>query len=90
MVRMLVGHGAEVNSSDSAGMTPLMWAATTLDVATVRFLLEHGADANAKDDKRERTALEWTQARWAKIKGPRKEETKKHLAEVSRLLTEVM
>ena len=50
----LIGKGADPNAKNEFGSTALIWSAT--DIAKVRLLLEHGADANAAT-KRERTAL---------------------------------
>jgi len=44
-VRQLIDHGADVNASNDAGATALMWAIDDLD--KVRLLLDHGADPNA-------------------------------------------
>jgi ankyrin repeat protein len=40
------GAGGELNSPARDGMTPLLWAAQTNDLAIARLLLEAGADAN--------------------------------------------
>jgi ankyrin repeat protein len=49
-VRLALDHGADVNAFDSAGRTPLMYAAISdfepLDVA--KLLIERGADVNAR------------------------------------------
>ena len=48
--RLLVDNGSQVNVAAKDGSTPLMIAASTLgNTATVRYLLEHGADAKAMD-----------------------------------------
>ena len=44
-VRQLIEHGADVNASNDAGATALMWAMEDPD--KVRLLLDHGADPNA-------------------------------------------
>lgn len=44
---VLLQFGADANTKAKDGLTPLMYAAPSLDV--VRLLLEHGADVNAKD-----------------------------------------
>jgi ankyrin repeat protein len=50
----LMDKGADVNASNSAGATALIWAAT--DISKVRLLLSRGADAKAVS-QRGRTAL---------------------------------
>lgn len=41
---MLINKGAEVNSTDMAGWTPLMWAAFNGDKPLVKLLIDKGAD----------------------------------------------
>ncbi len=48
-----------VNAHDRAGNTPLMHAAGFADPATMKLLLEHGADVNA-GNKRKSTPLLWS------------------------------
>lgn len=64
VVKLLVERGADVNARTIAGKetgafmrdvrtkgeTPLHRAAAYADTATIRFLIEHGADKTAKDD----------------------------------------
>ena len=57
LVRRLIELGADVNASDVAGATALMWAAP--DRARMAALLDAGADVNAISDDR-RTALSIT------------------------------
>lgn len=49
----LTGHnrGGDINNVDSRGRTPLMEAALWGRLRAVDYLLEHGADAGAKDVK---------------------------------------
>jgi ankyrin repeat protein len=48
--RLLVEKGAQVNVAAKNGTTPLMVAASALgNIDSVRYLLEHGADAKATD-----------------------------------------
>lgn len=54
LVQRLLALGADVNASDVAGATALMWAIA--DRARVKVLLDAGADVNAISDDR-RTAL---------------------------------
>ena len=48
LVRQLLERGTDPNAANVAGATALMWAVP--DVATMRLLLEAGADANARSD----------------------------------------
>src|SRR5262245_42454132 len=54
MVTRLLQAGADVNTTNAAGATALMWAVP--DVGKMRLLLDAGADVNARSDDR-RTAL---------------------------------
>jgi len=47
-VKLLLDHGAEVNTTNVFGATPLMAAAASEDEDTVRLLLDHGANVNLK------------------------------------------
>lgn len=49
IVAIMIAHGANVNSKDKYGVTPLMEAARCGKTAIVRLLLEAGADPRAKD-----------------------------------------
>jgi hypothetical protein len=44
-MRLLMGY---LNAKDTAGLTPLMWAAIRSDTESLRVLLEHGADLSLK------------------------------------------
>jgi ankyrin repeat protein len=46
-LRQALDRGAPVNTRDSAGNSPLMWAAVYGDAACMRLLLSRGADVNA-------------------------------------------
>jgi cytohesin len=48
-VRVLLDHGAKADARDDLKTTPLHWAAGYSDLATVKALVEAGADAAAKD-----------------------------------------
>jgi hypothetical protein len=62
LVRELLQAGADVNSRDNAGSTPLMLAASGGNVEAMRLLLEAGADVNAQDDRKGMTPLMWLAA----------------------------
>jgi len=49
VVHALVEAGADVNVRSVDNITPLHLAAFSGDLATVRFLVEHGADITAKE-----------------------------------------
>lgn len=50
-VRLLLDHGADANSYDPLGRTPLMYAAISdlLPLEVVKLLVEHRADVNARN-----------------------------------------
>lgn len=57
-LKMLVDNGADVNVSPKSavlplliGITPLMWTAISNDKESFYYLLEHGADPNAKSPR---------------------------------------
>ncbi|XP_034448264.1 cyclin-dependent kinase 4 inhibitor B [Hippoglossus hippoglossus] len=55
VAQLLLGHGADPNVADSStGSTPLHDAARTGHVGTVRLLVEHQADPEARDNKQRR------------------------------------
>lgn len=49
VVKIMLGGGAQVNSTLADGATPLMTAAASGNVETVRLLLDRGASINAKE-----------------------------------------
>jgi ankyrin repeat protein len=51
IVRQLIARGADVNARGRAGVTPLILAAQTQTVDTVRLLLDKRAALNAQDDQ---------------------------------------
>ena len=61
-VQMLLEKGADINSTDSSGNTPLIRAAKDNQKAIVRLLLENGALISAVDNGG-KTALHWAQIR---------------------------
>ncbi len=56
--RLLVEHGAEVNCAQKDGITPLIVAASAHgNIATVRYLIEQGADVRGFDKSRDNALL---------------------------------
>jgi ankyrin repeat protein len=51
IVRMVVGHGFDLNKRDDWGRTPLMWAVQRAPLETVHFLIDSGADVNIVSGK---------------------------------------
>jgi ankyrin repeat protein len=47
--KLLLGRGADANSEDNNGQTPLLWAARGGYDAVVKQLLEKGAAVDSKD-----------------------------------------
>jgi ankyrin repeat protein len=67
-VRKLIAATPElINARDRAGDTPLHHAAGFGNLATMKLLLEHGADANAAN-KRKSTPLFWSMYDQAKVR----------------------
>ena len=58
VVELLLEKGADVDSKDDTGRTPLSWAAENGHEAVVKLLLEKGADVSSKD-KYGQTPLSW-------------------------------
>lgn len=59
LVQLLLERGAEVNSRDQDGQTPLSWAAEKGRESVVQVLLENRAGINSKDNNYGRTPLSW-------------------------------
>jgi ankyrin repeat protein len=59
---MLLKAGADPNAPLPGGETPLMTAARTGTLASVKALLSRGASVDAKDESRGQTALMWAAA----------------------------
>jgi len=62
MVELLLDAGANPNFGLPGGETALMTAARTGKVRAVKALIAHGADVNAKEERRGQTALMWAAA----------------------------
>jgi ankyrin repeat protein len=62
MVELLLDAGANPNFALPGGETALMTAARTGKVRAVKALIVHGADVNAKEERRGQTALMWAAA----------------------------
>ncbi len=56
-VQQALKKGADINATDSKGLTPLMTAADKGLTPIVQLLLDKGADANAKEPRQGKTAL---------------------------------
>jgi Ankyrin repeats (3 copies)/Ankyrin repeats (many copies) len=50
VARLLLDHGADINSKDNNGKTPLVAAYHSNNLEAMRLLLERGADANTECD----------------------------------------
>jgi uncharacterized protein len=48
ILKLLLSHGADMKQRGHNDWTPLHWAASHGDAPSVNFLLEHGADPNAR------------------------------------------
>jgi ankyrin repeat protein len=62
VVKLLFKTGADLESKDHCGWTPLWWAAATWREAVVKLLLKKGADLESKDDTLNQTPLSRTTA----------------------------
>jgi ankyrin repeat protein len=49
MAELLIRHGADVNTRDPLGRTPLQWHATDYKTELVQCLIDHGAEVNVMD-----------------------------------------
>ena len=47
-VELFLNYGADVNSKDNLGETPIFSLLQVLHIPTLKILIEHGADLNAK------------------------------------------
>ncbi|KAG8627424.1 hypothetical protein KVT40_004907 [Elsinoe batatas] len=59
MVKLLIEHGAEIDTKDNKGATPLMLCTIPSDVLCFRVLLEAHADVNKVRHSNNWTALHW-------------------------------
>src|SRR5262245_48464482 len=58
-VQELLNKGADIQTKNKYGTTPLFFAAAKGHLEVARFLLEKGADPNQKDTFYGSTAIEW-------------------------------
>lgn len=58
LVKILIAHGADVDSTTSLNVTPLQWAARNDRIDVVRALLDANANIGARDNY-ELTAIDW-------------------------------
>eukprot|EP00919_Chromeraceae_sp_WS-2016_P076936 GHVR01182052.1.p1 GENE.GHVR01182052.1~~GHVR01182052.1.p1 ORF type:complete len:116 (+),score=15.91 GHVR01182052.1:30-377(+) len=49
IARLLIDKGADVNSRENDGYTPLIWASNRGHTDIARLLIDKGADVNSKD-----------------------------------------
>lgn len=56
--QVLLEHGANINAKQNIGVTPLMQAVRSRNLALVKFLLDKNADINVADDNGD-TALHY-------------------------------
>jgi ankyrin repeat protein len=52
LIKRLLAEGFDINAFDGLGMTPLHWAAKREHLEAAAFLIEAGADVNARDEAR--------------------------------------
>ena len=66
LVRLLIRHGAQVESKDKHGQTPLFYAAGNIDGTIVTLLIAEGAQVETRDNYG-RTALSRAEAHGRKV-----------------------
>ena len=57
IVRIIIQNGAEINTKNLAGRSPLHFAVQTKELEVVKLLVQSGADINVKDLKNLLTLL---------------------------------
>lgn len=62
IVRLLTEEGSDIHQANTAGRTPLMFAASGPFPETVKFLLENGVNPNVQDSIEGWTALMYAAA----------------------------
>ncbi|GHU89391.1 hypothetical protein FACS189476_08280 [Spirochaetia bacterium] len=67
-MRLLLNSGAEVNACNDYGWTPLVFAVSNGNAASLQVLLDTGADIRVRDNEGN-TALDWAQI-WGKESSP--------------------
>ena len=70
VVRLLLDRGANANTADDRGQTPLHWATFGPHVEITRALLSAGASVSARDRQFETTPLDWMVHAWATAEAP--------------------
>lgn len=53
LLRLLIEHGANVNSKATLGYSPLLYAVDSGSLSNIKVLLKFGADVNAKSQEGE-------------------------------------
>jgi Ankyrin repeats (3 copies) len=69
VVRFLLEKGVGPGVRNREGQTGLHWAAYGPHVEIVKLLLEHGAQADAREERFEGTPLDWALYTWMQTKG---------------------
>ena len=57
IVRIIIQNGAEINTKNLAGRSPLHFAVQTKELEVVKLLVQSGADINVKDLKNQSQLL---------------------------------
>jgi len=72
----ILEKGAELDSKDRRGRTPLSWAAENGHEAVVKLLLEKGAELDSNDNIYGRTPLSWAAMNGHEVSGQRRKSFK--------------